>query len=206
MTPEGAITGDLVATMVAALQPVLVKSVTSAVTSAVAVVSCQIMTELRHDMEEVKEMREEVESLQVRVHTQSFELDRLQQYSRQDNVRVYGIEDTAEESTNSIVVKLASDMGVPITEQDLSVIHRLECKMTGKPRSIIAKFVRRDTKTRMIRAKKELRGLIARRNVYINDDLTSLRSRLAYELKRDDTIKSVWTIQEELILIDAKSN
>ena len=34
------------------------KSVTSAVTSAVAVASRQIMTELRHDMEEVNEMRE----------------------------------------------------------------------------------------------------------------------------------------------------
>ena len=153
---EGAITGDLVATMVAALQPVLVKSVTSAVTSVVAVASRQIMSELRNDMEEVKEMREEVESLRARVQTQSFELDRLQQYSQRDNVRVYGIEETAEESTNSIIVKLASDMGVPITEQDLSVSHRMGRNMTGKPRPIIIKFVRWDTKTRMMRAKKEL--------------------------------------------------
>ena len=88
--------------------------------------------------------------------------------------RVYGIEDMAEESTNLIMVKLASDMGVPITEQDLSVRHRMGRKSTGKPRPIIAKFVRRDTKTRMMRAKKELRGLSGNRNVYINDDLTSL--------------------------------
>ena len=177
------------------------KSVTSAVTSAVAVASRQIMSELRHDMEEVKEMREEVESLQVRVHTQSFELDRLQQYGRRDNVRVNGIEETAEESTNSIMVKLASDMGVPITEQDISVSHRMGRNTTGKPRPIIAKFVRRDTKTRMMRAKKELRGLSGCRNVYINDDLTSLRSRLVYELNRDDTIKSVWTIEGRIMCI-----
>ena len=125
-----AITGDLFATMVAALQPALVKSVTSAVTSAVAVASRQIMSELRHDMEEVKEMREEVESLRAWVQTQSFELDRLQQYSRRDNVRVYGIEETAEESSNSIMVKLASEMGVPITEQDISVSHRMGRKTT----------------------------------------------------------------------------
>ena len=44
-THEGAIMGDLIATMIAALQPVLVKSVTAAVTSAVA--SKQIMID--HD-------------------------------------------------------------------------------------------------------------------------------------------------------------
>ena len=74
-------------------------------------------------------------------------------------------------------------------------------KTTGKPRPIIAKFVRRDTKTRMMRAKKELRGLNGCRNGCINDDLTSLRSRLVYELKRDDTIKSVRKIEGRIMCI-----
>ena len=46
------------------------------------------MIDLRHDLKEVQHMREEVESLRARVQTQSFELDRLQQYSRRDNIRV----------------------------------------------------------------------------------------------------------------------
>ena len=85
--------------------------------------------------------------------------------SRRDNIRVYGIEETADECTNTIIVKLAHDMGVEISEQELSVSHRLGRK-TGKPRHIIAKFVRRDTKTKMIRSKKELRGLSGYRNVF----------------------------------------
>ena len=114
------------------------------------------MVDLRHDLEEVQHMREEVESLRARVQTQSFELDRLQQYSRRDNIRVYGVDEKEGECTNTIIVKLAHDMGVVIEEQELSVSHRLGRK-TGKPRPIIAKFVRRDTKTKMMRAKKELR-------------------------------------------------
>ena len=44
--------------------------------------------------------------------------------------------------------------------------------------------MRRDTKTKMMRSKKELRGLSGYRNVFLNDDLTTLRSRLVYELKQ----------------------
>ena len=46
---------------------------------------------------------------------------------------VYGIDETADECTNTIIVKLANDMGVEISEQELSVSHRLGRK-TGKPR------------------------------------------------------------------------
>ena len=178
----------------------MVKSVTAAFTAAVAVASKQIMIDLRHDLEEVQHTREEVESLRARVQTQSFELDRLQQYSRRDNIRVYGIDETADECTNTIIVKLANDMGVEIPEQELSVSHRLGRK-TGKPRPIIAKFVRRDTKTKMMRSKKELRGMSGYRNVFLNDELTTLRSKLVYELKRDETIKSVWTIDGRIMCV-----
>ena len=91
--------------MIAALQPVLVKSLTAAVTAAVAVASKPIMIDLRHNLEEMQRMREDVESFRARVQTQSFELDRLQQYSRKDNIRVYGIDETADECTNTIIVK-----------------------------------------------------------------------------------------------------
>ena len=50
-------------------------------------------------------MREDVESFRARVQTQSFELDRMQQYYRKDNIRVYGIDETADECTNTIIVK-----------------------------------------------------------------------------------------------------
>ena len=53
----------------------------------------------------------------------------------------------------------------------------------------------------MMRAKKELRGLSGYRHVFLNDDLTTLRSRLVYELKRDETIKSVWTIDGRIMCV-----
>ena len=61
--------------------------------------------------------------------------------------------------------------------------------------------MRRDTKTKMMRAKKELRGVSGYRQVFLNDDLTTLRSRLVYELKRDESIKSVWTFDGRIMCV-----
>ena len=36
---------------------------------------------------------------------------------------------------------------------------------------------------------------------FLNDDLTTLRSKLVYELKRDETIKSVWTIDGRIMCV-----
>ena len=93
-------------------------------------------------------------------------IDRLQQYSRRANVRVFGIAETADEKTNDIIVKVAGDMGVDITERDISVSHRIGKNMGTKPRPIIAKFVRRDTKTAIMRNKRNLKGLDGYKSVF----------------------------------------
>ena len=167
------------------------------------------MLELRHDLQTVECVRKEMETLRTQVQSQNFELDRLQQYSRRHNVRVYGIAEATDEienkNTNSVIVKVAKDMGVDISEHDLSVNHRLGRKAGTKPRPIIPKFVHRDTKTAIMRCKKNTRGLSGYRSVFVNDDLTTLRSKLVYELKRDTTIKRVWTIDGRIVCIQEEN-
>ena len=143
--------------------------------------------------------------LAAKLQTQHFELDRQEQYSRKDSVRIYGIPDPEDEreNTNDIVVKLAKDIGVNITTADLSVSHRLgrDVWRGGKLRTIIAKFVRRQCKTDIMRNKKRLRDCQNYETVYINDDLTTLRNKLVMELKKDDNIKQVWKIEGRIFCI-----
>ena len=90
-----------------------------------------------------------------------FEIDRLEQYSRRDSVRVCGIAETDNENTNDIVVRVAKDMGVVISPNDISVSHRVGGPRRGrtsdKPRPILAKFVRREFKSQIMYRKKNLR-------------------------------------------------
>ena len=94
----------------AALQPVLLKSVTAAVTTAVATASKQIMLELRQDIGVVHAMEADVKALRTQVQSQNFEIDRLEQYSRMENIRVFGVAETADELTNNVIVKVAADI------------------------------------------------------------------------------------------------
>ena len=204
-THEGAITGDVITLVIAALQPVLVKSVTAAVTTAVATASKQIMLELRQDIGVVHAMEADVKALRTKVQSQNFEIDRLEQYSRRENIRVFGVAETADELTNDVIVKVAADMGVVITERDISVSHRIGKKTGTKPRPIIAKFVRRDTKTAIMRSKRNLKGLDAYKSVFVNDDLTTMRSKLLYELKRDGSVTRVWTMNGKILCIQEEN-
>ena len=66
-THEGAITGEVIILVIAALQPVLVKSVTAAVTTAVATESKQIMLDLRHDLGALHAMEADTKPLRAQV-------------------------------------------------------------------------------------------------------------------------------------------
>ena len=82
----GAITGELIALLIAALQPVLVKSVTAAVTTAVACASKQIMFDLQQDLGAPHGMEADMRALRAQGQTQKFEIDKLQQCSRRENI------------------------------------------------------------------------------------------------------------------------
>ena len=116
-------------------------------------------------------LTKEVGHLRAALQSQAFELDRLAQYSRRENVRLHGVPETADENTNDVVIAIASDMGVRINEHDICVSHRLQKSRSMQERPIIVRFVRRDTKIEIMRKKKTLRTIDSHRNTFINDDL-----------------------------------
>ena len=160
ITQDGAMVGDIITQVIAAIQPLVIKSVTKAVTAAVATAFKQMKAELQA----VETMRGEVKRVKenmARLQIQHFEQDRQEQYNRNDSIRIYGIpepeNDHTREDTNEIIVKLANDIGVTITTADLSVSHRLGRQgRGGRLRTIVATFVPRQSKTDVMRNKKTL--------------------------------------------------
>ena len=95
---------------------------------------------------------------------------------------------------------MAADLGVSIKPDDISVSHRLPAAR-GNTRPIIAKFVRRETKTSLMKNKKSLKSKDNRKNVYVDEDLTPLRAKLTRELRADQAIKRVWTIDGKIYCV-----
>ena len=56
--------------------------------------------------------------------THRFDQDRLEQYGR-ESIRIHGVEDKSGENTNEIMVELAKDIGVDITEAAILASHSL---------------------------------------------------------------------------------
>jgi len=189
--------GDIIAHVVQALQPLI----TAAVTAAVSASTKHLFTEMVK-AEEVRkrEVQEELKKTKRQLQLLKFEVDSLEQQGRKDSLRIFGVPEVPGENTNSIMLELAKDMDVVMTDSDISVSHRLPAR-GGKPKPIIVKLGRRNLKTEIMRKKKKLREKEERKHVYINEDLTPMRSKLISKLKKDPTVKRVWSIDGKICCI-----
>ena len=100
-------------------------------------------------------------------------------------------------------------MGIEVTDNDISVSHRLplskayKSKKPAGPSPIIAKFVRRDMKEAFYRARMKLKGkttkdlgLSKANNIYISESLTASNRELfneALKVKKDLNYKFIWS-------------
>ena len=122
----------------------------------------QSVTSLRNQL---KLKDETIEKLQTDVDTLHTRCDQLEQYSRRDAVRIYGIPEEGTGSTDDKVLHLANHhlkMEPKMRSDEIAVSHR-----AGKPdrktgiRPILVKFVSRRTKTQLMRTKSKLRYIRA---------------------------------------------
>ena len=141
----------------------------------------------------VDKMDSKVAEMQRYCLLNKFENDKLEKYSRRDNLRISGLAEEADETDEVLeakVIELAEDIGVKLKPEEISVAHRL-----GKPRDggrpLIVRFCQRKKRDEMMINKKKLKG--RQRKVYINEDLTSLRATLMSMVKEQESVKNVST-------------
>lgn len=196
---EDGLVSDIVSKVLVAVQPVIVEAVRAAVTTAMS----SMMATLKDVFTEMIMKDRDRDDERAALSWQK-EVDRLEQYSRRENVRVFGLpEGPGKEDTSAEVVKLASDMGLHLKKEDISVSHRLPGRGKG-PQPVIVKFVRRSTKVDMLRAKKKLKHVDGRSKVFVEEDLTPLRSKMLKAVRQDAATKSAWSIDGKIFCIVKK--
>ena len=83
------------------------------------------------------------------------------------------------ECANDVVIAVAAAAGVVVTNGDISTSHRVGRPGNargGKPRPIVARFVRRDQRTAILRSKKKLKGHAAYNGVFVSERLSPMRA------------------------------
>lgn len=159
----------------------------------------KIMKLIGKMQEELGLCKKELMQMKQQAVQNKFNIDKMEQYTRKDNALISNIPDPHEkvEDTNSIVIKLASEIGVTINQEDISTSHRLGSVTSHHVRPIIVRFTRRDTKRKLMMNRKQLKDNNRYPNVYLNDDLTKCRYKISKEL-RDQQYK-VWSHDGKLL-------
>ena len=118
----------------------------------------------------------------------------LEQYTSRECVEIRGIPVAAnpsEEQTNNIAKDVGKQLGVDITENDISVSHRMPQSQQRKgkpgPPATIVKFMGRDVKDNFYRARKQLKDLTTqdlgyseKNKIYLAESLTE-RNRMLFK-------------------------
>lgn len=132
--------------------------------------------------------------------------DELEQYQRRNNIRIFGIKETAGEDTDRIVVDLCREkLGLQgVSLEALSRTHRVG--RTPKPgpngeqrhRPIIVRFTSYRDRRVVVDSKKRLKGT----GIVIREDLTTLRLELLRKVTAVYGVRSTWSQDGRIMWID----
>ena len=138
-------------------------------------------------------LRKDIDKLSERLIKAESDNDALEQYTRKNSVRISGVpEDVNGENTDGIVLKIAEELNVPMSPDDIDRSHhvgKVDNRSRTVPgagtrhRDIIVKFATYNAKQRLYMKRKDLRDIEERPNVFINDDLTKTRSKLLFDAR-----------------------
>ncbi|KAI4466569.1 l1 transposable element-related [Holotrichia oblita] len=148
-------------------------------------IQCDIVAEYS---KEVQVLTEKVVQLEAELIATRSEVrksvDDLEQYSRRNNLRIFGVPEEANEDTKVLVSKFCKDkLKLNVGPELMDACHRLPAK-EQQQRPIIVKFHDRATKANVCSRKQELRGT----KFVIREDLTRTRHLLMVEAKKSMVI------------------
>ena len=125
------------------------------------------------------------ERLRQPLNLSLYKTDALEQYGRRVNLRIYNVPESNSniDDGEEMALPIAKEMNVNLTDMEIELAHRLGRKRNGKPRPIIVKFMCYKKRSHFISSKKKLKDSARFSNVFVAEDLTSLRAKLLRYVK-----------------------
>ena len=156
---------------------------------------------LRKDNENLVKLCSNLENRVAKLEASN---DALEQYSRRNSLRISGIPRREQEDTDKIVLDVARSMDVPLDITDIDRSHRVGSDKNRR-RDILVKFVSYRARQSLLRERKKLRNTEGMKDVFINEDLTSNRSKLLFDARRlvkAKVLKSAYSADGRILVRD----
>lgn len=148
----------------------------------------------------------EIADLKDQLRKTNSQLNELEQYSRRLCVNVSGVPETADESTDQIIMDLGKMAGVTVAPTDIDRTHRVGKVSGGGSRAIIVRFANFAKRQEFYNARRELRKPRPVRNstvskeaagkTFVSDNLTRTNQHIMYvarSMKKQGKLHSAWT-------------
>ena len=137
---------------------------------------------LREIKDDNTKLKKDNKALKKRVKKLETAMDDAEQYSRRNCLRISKMTEQENEDTDQLVLQVAETVGAAINLSDIDRSHRL-----GKPgnrlvRDIIVRFTSYRARAKLMSKRSNLKTSELR-GVYVNEDLTRLRSKLLFEAR-----------------------
>ena len=184
--------------------------------------------ELKTRDNEIKELKKENTELRTRLHNQEQYVDKIETYTKQDNLIIHGLPaDYAEVLTASttdgaadavvserenstttevLFMKFCADrLGVNICHEDISVSRRLKKLHAVQHPPVIVKFTNRKARAAVLAARpsRSIGNASSTVPVYINEHLTKRTSQLfaeARKVMKAKRINKTWTYNGRVVV------
>ena len=197
-----------------------------------------VKKELQQTKSDLNTLKKDNESLRNDVNTLQFKQDEAEQYSRRMCLRISGICETKHEDVTKKVLEFAKKVNSKICEADIDRAHRVGPSRTNivenaaddehglfdeattsdgdstsnetRGREIIIKFTNSSARLDLLQCRSVLRDR-KMKNVFINEDLTPARKKLAFECRRikrikDSKINKTWIYAGYPHIVDTAGN
>lgn len=144
--------------------------------------------------------------LENRVADLQSRLLQIEQYSRNCNLEIQGVEKKENENVVEIVSKIGMAISEPISETDIAACHRVPTRNSDKS-NILVQFKSRDKRESALKKAKKMRltnedlGFQSTLPIYVNEHLCPTLKRLlgmAIKKKHEHQWKSVWSFKGKI--------
>ena len=169
-----------------------------------------LLLELESKKREVRDVKDKMVKLEQCLDREKTAIESLEQYTRRNSLRIYGIPESQNENTDKIALNFFKDkLDLDLMPTELDRSHRVTPRprpdngqsrgSENRPRAVIVKFVRYNMRMLVYQAKSKLRGS----KIYIKEDLTSSRQEIVgacVNKIKEKRVKRVWT-QDGRVLV-----
>ena len=164
------------------------------------------LKDLKKKEEEIKLLKKENGYLNKILDEIDVEVDRQEQYSRRNCLLVHGkVEETVEDTDEKIINTLQQILDETIKPEDIVRSHRLgkpKFSKNAKPRPLIKKFARYNTRNRICRNKKKLKGT----GISVTESFTTKRINMVGKAREEHSFSNVWSQDGKIMFFDKNTN